>query len=116
MQSSLSVLLAFLISGQVSASPLPQTGPFGPDSQISASVPTPTTGYPVVVESNGYTSAPTHGPYNGTATITGAANGPTTLAMSIAPQPLNPTATYYNSLGVPLNPLPAPYTPASTLR
>ncbi|KAI9819272.1 MAG: hypothetical protein M1827_007428 [Pycnora praestabilis] len=88
---------------------------FGPDSQVSAQIPTPSSAYPVVVTENGYTSATYHGPYSGTPTVTGAANGPTTLAASIAPEPLNPTATYYNSQGFPINPLPAPYTPAGGL-
>ena len=92
-----------------------QTMSFGPDSQVSASVQPSTSGYPVAVYQNGYTSATYHGPYSGTPTTTGAANGPTTLAASIATMPLNPTATYYNSRGVPLNPLPAPYTPAGGL-
>jgi hypothetical protein len=88
---------------------------FGPDSQISASVQPATTGYPVVVGENGYFTATYHGPFTGTPTVTGAANGPVTLAASIAPGPPNPTATYYNSVGVPINPMPAPYTPAGGL-
>ena len=110
-----SVLIAvILLLAPALGSPLPVTT-FGPDSQVSAQIPTPTTGYPVVVYENGYTSATYHGPYRGTPTTTGAANGPTTLAASIAPEPLNPTATYYNSKGYPINPLPAPYTPAGGL-
>lgn len=103
----------------VFAVPAPQvTQPtsFGPDSQISYQ-PQSTAGpvYPVVVFSNGYTSATFHGPYTGTPTTTGAADGPTTLAASIPPGPLNPTATYYNTAGYPINPMPAPYTPAGGL-
>jgi hypothetical protein len=111
-----SFLSVAVLAGAACAAPVErQAQSFGPDSQISAQVPTPTVGYPVVVYENGYTSAPYHGPYNGTATVTGAANGPETLAASIAPGPPNPTATYYNSAGVPLNPMPAPYTPAGGL-
>lgn len=99
------------VAPAVFAAPAPQMT-FGPDSQVSAQ-PQSTQGpvYPIVVEQNGYTSTTYHGPYTGTPTTTGAAPGPTTLAASIAPGPLNPTATYYNSAGVPLNPMPAPYTP-----
>ena len=94
----------------------PQPSSFGPDSQISYQ-PQSTAGpdYPVVVNENGYTSAPTHGPYSGTPTTTGAENGPTTLAASIPALPPNPTATYYNAAGKPLNPFPAPYTPKGGL-
>jgi len=88
---------------------------FGPDSQVPASAVTPQSAPPLVVQQNGYTSATYHGPYTGTATVTGAANGPATLAASIAPAGPNPTATYYNTAGKPLNPLPAPYTPAGGL-
>lgn len=73
------------------------------------------TGYPVIVTENGYTSATYHGIYTGTPTTTGAAEAPTTLAASIPREPVNPTATYYNSRGVPLNPMPAPYEPADGL-
>ncbi|KAL4999922.1 ferritin-like domain-containing protein [Aspergillus recurvatus] len=68
-----------------------------------------------VVTQNGYASAPYHGPYSGTPTITGAARAATTLAASIAPKPPNPTATYYNAEGVPQQPMPAPYVPAGGL-
>lgn len=86
---------------------------FGPDSQVPAVTTTPQSAPPRVSPYvNGTTS---HGPYGGNATITGAANGPTTLAASISALPPNPTATYYNTLGVPLNPMPAPYTPAGGL-
>ena len=109
---------ALLVAG-VSSSPLPRSGShttsFGPDSQVSASVQPSTSGYPVVVSENGYFTATYHGPYSGTPTTIGAANGPTTLAASVATMPPNPTATYYNSMGVPLNPFPAPYTPAGGL-
>ena len=89
---------------------------FGPDSQISAA-PQSAAGpdYPVVVGQNGYFTATYHGPYSGSATTTGAVDGPTTLAESVAPLPLNPTATYYNDDGVPQKPFPAPYTPAGGL-
>lgn len=86
---------------------------FGPDSQISAIVPTP--GFQPPQVSSQETGTTSHGPYSGTPTIIGAANGPTTLAASVGTLPPNPTATYYNSAGVPLNPFPAPYTPAGTL-
>ncbi|CAJ2504064.1 Uu.00g114580.m01.CDS01 [Anthostomella pinea] len=84
-------------------------------SQISASVQPSTTGYRVQVYVSGYTSATYHGPYTGTPTTIGAADGPTTLAASIPALPPNPTATYYNTLGVPLHPFPAPYEPAGGL-
>ena len=113
MSKSLRVAAALLLA-HAFASPLPATT-FGPDTQVSAKLPAPTSGYPVVVAQNGYTSATYHGPYSGTPTTTGAANGPTTLAASIPTGPLNPTATYYNSLGYPINPMPAPYTPAGGL-
>ncbi|KAL3464482.1 ferritin-like domain-containing protein [Aspergillus heterothallicus] len=72
-------------------------------------------GAPLIVGENGYTSAPYHGPYTGTPTTTGAVTAPGTLAPSIAPQPPNPTATYYNAAGVPQKPMPAPYVPAGGL-
>ena len=104
------------------AAPAPQVaggGPvtsFGPDQQVSASLQTPAASpYPIIVGQNGYSSATFHGPYSGTPTTTGAENGPTTLAASIPTGPLNPTATYYNSKGVPINPMPAPFTPAGGL-
>ncbi len=104
------------VAPAVFAAPAPQVTSFGPDSQVSYA-PQSTAGpdYPIVVEQNGYTSASFHGPYTGTPTTTGAVPGPTTLAASIDPKPPNPTATYYNSAGVPLNPFPAPYTPAGGL-
>ena len=93
----------------------PNPTSFGPDSQIPYSaVPIPT-GYPIVVDQNGYRSATGHGLYSGTPTTTGAVDGPTTLAASVPAEPPNPTATYYNSNGVPKNPFPAPYTPAGGL-
>lgn len=73
------------------------------------------TGVADIVGENGYTSAPYHGPYTGTPTTTGAVQAPGTLAPSIEPKPLNPTATYYNSDGVPQDPMPAPYVPAGGL-
>jgi Ferritin-like domain len=94
-----------------SASPIPQSDP----PATAATAPAPSSGYPVVVYQNGYTSATYHGPYTGTPTTTGAANGPATLAASIPALPPNPTATYYNTEGVPINPMPAPYTPAGGL-
>lgn len=88
---------------------------FGPDSQVSAIATSPPNGTesgaaPPLVSSD-VTGTTSHGPYSGTPTVTGAAQAPTTLAASIDTLPLNPTATYYNSLGVPLDPEPAPYTP-----
>jgi hypothetical protein len=56
-----------------------------------------------------------HGPFSGTPTTTGAAQGPTILGSVIAPLPPNPTATYYNTDGKPQNPMPIPYTPAGGL-
>ncbi|KAI4210087.1 MAG: hypothetical protein LQ351_007036 [Letrouitia transgressa] len=93
-----------------------EPGTFSPDSQISALPQTPTAPpYPVIVGENGYSSATYHGPYTGTPTTTGAANAPATLAASIPALPPNPTATYYNTQGRPINPMPAPYTPAGGL-
>jgi hypothetical protein len=82
---------------------------FGPDSVISAIV-TKAPPAPPRVSSNdiGVTS---HGPYSGTPTTTGAVQASTTLAASIKPKGLNPTATYYNGQGVLMNAAPAPYTP-----
>lgn len=73
------------------------------------------TGGPDIVGENGYTSAPYHGRYTGTPTTTGGVQAPVTLAPSIEPKPPNPTATYYNSDGVPQDPMPAPYVPAGGL-
>lgn len=86
---------------------------FAPDSQISAIVPTAGLAPPRV--SSVLTGPTSHGPYSGTPTTTGAAKAPTTLAASVGTLPPNPTATYYNSAGVPLNAMPAPYTPAGGL-
>lgn len=88
---------------------------FGPDSQVSATPTQAPTGSepgaaPPLVSSD-VTGVTSHGPYNGTPTTTGAAQAPTTLAASVGTLPPNPTATYYNTIGVPLNPEPAPYTP-----
>ena len=85
---------------------------FGPDSQVSAILPTP--GFQPPKVSSEVTGTTSHGPYSGTPTTIGAAQAPTTLAASVGTLPPNPTATYYNSAGVPLNPMPAPYTPAGT--
>ena len=100
----------------VLSAPAPQLTSFGPDSQVPAK-PQSTAGpdYPVVVGENGYFTAPYHGKYNGTATTTGAVNGPSTIAASIPTLPPNPTATYYNAKGVPQHAFPAPYTPAGGL-
>ena len=64
---------------------------------------------------NVQTGSSTHGPYMGTPTVVGAANGPTTTASSVAAMGPNPTATYYNTNGLPQNPMPAPFTPAGGL-
>ncbi|KAF2501058.1 hypothetical protein BU16DRAFT_476543 [Lophium mytilinum] len=82
---------------------------FGPDSQVPATATSDASPPPLV--SSDFTGATSHGPFSGTPTITGAANAPTTLASEVAPMPLNPTATYYNTNGLPQNPAPAPYTP-----
>ena len=120
---SQSTLFAFLAAIPAAlAAPAPQVAggapdptSLGPDSQVAyAAVPTPPA-YPVVVGENGYFSATYHGPYSGTPTTTGAVDGPTTLAASVPALPPNPTATYYNSAGVPIHPFPAPYTPAGGL-
>lgn len=116
--SAVAAILA--VAPAILAAPAPQvTEPasFGPDVQVSYQAQS-TAGpdYPLAEElGDGYTSATYHGPYTGTPTTTGAVEGPTTLAASIAPLPLNPTATYYNTGGKPLNPFPAPYTPAGGL-
>ncbi|KAE8154050.1 hypothetical protein BDV25DRAFT_167751 [Aspergillus avenaceus] len=94
------ILGAVLLAAGVMASPVPSQAPEG---------------YPLIVDQNGYQTAPYHGPYTGTPTTTGAVKAPTTLAASIEPKPPNPTATYYNSDGVPKDPMPAPYTPAGGL-
>ncbi|KAF2457924.1 ferritin-like domain-containing protein [Lineolata rhizophorae] len=88
---------------------------FGSDSQVPAIETTPPTGTesgaaPPRVSSDP-TGATSHGPYSGTPTTTGAVKASTTLASSIAPKPMNPTATYYNMDGGLLNAMPAPYTP-----
>lgn len=117
-RSAIAAILA--VAPGILAAPAPQvTEPasFGPDAQVSYEAQS-TAGpdYPLAEElGDGYTSATYHGPYTGTPTTTGAVEGPTTLAASIAPLPLNPTATYYNTGGKPLNPFPAPYTPAGGL-
>lgn len=89
-------------------------------SSTSTSVPTlapisapqpPPTGYPVIVSENGYFSAPSHGPYTGTPTTTGAVKAPSTLGASVAIKPANPTATYYNANGALQKPMPASYIP-----
>jgi hypothetical protein len=119
-KSSATALVSTISDGQpqapgstVTAGPVSQT--FGPDSQISASVQPSTSGYREEYMESGYASATFHGVYTGTPTVVGAANGPTTLAASVGTLPPNPTATYYNTEGVPLNPMPAPYTPAGGL-
>lgn len=82
---------------------------FGINSQVPASEPSATSSAPL--RSSVFTGFTSHGPYFGTPTTTGAADAPTTLNSSIGTAPPNPTATYYNTEGVPLNPMPAPYTP-----
>jgi hypothetical protein len=107
------VLLTFGLWAQgVISSPVPQQSQ---SATAAPSAPTTAAGYPVVVDQNGYTSATYHGPYTGTPTVTGAVNAPATLAASIPAGPPNPTATYYNAQGVPINPMPAPFTPAGGL-
>jgi hypothetical protein len=108
------LLLGAVWSSHTLASPVPQMGS-GTAGSRSATVTSSASAYPLVVEENGYTSASFHGVYTGTPTATGAVNASTTLALSIAAGPANPTATYYNSKGVPLDPFPAPFTPAGGL-
>ena len=97
------------------AAPAPQPSNFGPDSQVAASY-SPATIHPSNINSeNGYFTATYHGTYTGSATTTGAVNGPSTIAASIPALPPNPTATYYNTDGVPKNAFPAPYTPKGGL-
>jgi hypothetical protein len=108
------IVLGAVWASYTLASPVPQIGS-GTTGTTFASVTSSASAYPLVVEENGYTSASFHGIYTGTPTVTGAVNASTTLALSIAAGPANPTATYYNSKGVPLNPFPAPFTPAGGL-
>ena len=99
----------------VSGSPVPQSGSAEASTVSPPATTAASSGYPVVVGQNGYSSASFHGPYSGTATATGAVNATTTLAQSIPAGPPNPTATYYNADGVPKNAFPAPFTPAGGL-
>ncbi|KAE9979160.1 hypothetical protein BLS_010092 [Venturia inaequalis] len=89
----------------------PSIGPlatvFGPDSQVPAIA---TSGPAAPLVSSIFTGPTSHGPYEGTATTTGAVST-TVLASSIPALPPNPTATYYNAGGKLLNAQPAPYTP-----
>lgn len=90
---------------------------FGPDSQVPAihtMAPTAGTGAAPPRVSSDLTGATSHGPYSGTPTVTGAVST-VVLASSIAPKPLNPTATYYNTNGLLQNNQPAPYIPAGGL-
>lgn len=116
-----SVIAAILaLAPAVLTAPAPQvTEPasFGPDVQVSYQAQsTADPDYPLAEElGGGYASATYHGPYTGTPTTTGAEDGPTTIAASIPPMPLSPTATYYNTNGKPIHPFPAPYVPAGGL-
>jgi len=101
------------ITASTAASGQTMATSFGPDSQVSAVV--PSTGSKPPRVSSVLTGTTSHGPYSGTPTTTGAAKAPATLAASIGTLPPNPTATYYNAGGKPLNPMPAPYTPAGGL-
>jgi hypothetical protein len=99
------LFVAALVASDIAApAPLPHHS-FEPDSQISASVQPSTTGHRPEYEHSGYASATVHGSYTGTPTTVGAANWPATLAASVGTLPPNPTATYYNTAGVPLNPV-----------
>src|SRR5215469_8084220 len=87
---------------------------FPPDSQVAAiHTSAPSSGQsgaaPPRVSSD-VTGPTSHGPYGGEPTTTGAVSTKI-LASSIAPEPANPTATYYNKNGLLQNPEPAPYTP-----
>lgn len=110
----LTALLGPVLAACVYASPVPQQSSSA-SSAASSQTTAASSGYPVIVGQNGYSSATYHGPYSGMPTVTGAVNATATLASSIAPQPANPTATYYNSNGVPQHDFPAPYTPAGGL-
>ncbi|KAB8235922.1 uncharacterized protein BDW43DRAFT_298516 [Aspergillus alliaceus] len=101
--TTLSILAVAPLSAGAFASPVPTQVPAKP------------AGCPVIVGQKGYMSDPYHGPHTGTPTTTGAVNAPATLAAAIEPKPPNSTATYYNSQGVPLHPMTAPYTPAGGL-
>lgn len=91
---------------------------FGLDSQISAIATAPPTGTEsgaaATQRSSILTGATSHGPYDGTATTTGAVST-AVLAASVGTLPPNPTATYYNTNGLLTEPQPAPYTPAGGL-
>jgi hypothetical protein len=88
---------------------------FGPDSQIEATQTSPPRGTasgaaPPLVISTPVTGPTSHGPFEGTATTTGAVSTDV-LAASIPALPPNPTATYYNYDGKLQNAQPAPFTP-----
>lgn len=90
---------------------------FGPDSQVPAihtTAPTSGPGAADTQRSEYVTGVTTHGPYEGTATTTGAATN-VAASPSIGTLPPNPTATYYNTNGKPQHQMPAPYTPAGGL-
>lgn len=91
---------------------------FGLDSQIAAIATAPPTGTEsgaaATQRSSILTGTTSHGPYEGTATTTGAVST-TALAASVGTLPPNPTATYYNTNGLLQNPQPAPYVPAGGL-
>ncbi|KAH3917498.1 hypothetical protein HBI56_108620 [Parastagonospora nodorum] len=86
---------------------------FGEASQIPAQPTAPGSAPPR--RSSDVTGATSHGPYSGQATVTGAAQAPATLGTAIEPLGPAPTATYYNTNGLPQNPMPIPYTPAGGL-
>src|SRR5436189_2461564 len=56
-----------------------------------------------------------HGPFTGTATITGAATGPTLLGTAVSGKPPSPNATTYPSDGSLHQAMPAPYVPGGGL-
>jgi len=87
---------------------------FGHDSMISAiHTDAPTSGWLAAdTQRSPHPTGPTtHGPYDGTPTVTGAVST-TALAKTISPLPLAPYATYYNTNGKLQHDEPIPYEPA----
>lgn len=95
----------------------PLASEFGSASDVSATFTTPvTTGTAAAgpQRSSIVTGATSHGPFDGTATTTGAVS--TSVVDSTIPMlGPNPTATYYNTDGKLTEPQPIPYTPAGGL-
>ena len=56
-----------------------------------------------------------HGPFTGTATVTGALTAPTILGTAVSPKPPSPNATTYPNDGSLHQAMPAPYVPGGGL-